>query len=66
MFFNRPPFDLASAQPPTFALCPEGGMVDDLRQDYKAMNTMIFGDPPPFDAIIEKIAQLQHTLNGVA
>ena len=41
-------------------------MVDDLRQDYKAMNTMIFGDPPPFDAIIEKIAELQQTLNGAA
>jgi hypothetical protein len=56
MFFNRPDFDLASAQPPTFALCPDGAMVDDLRQDYRAMSVMIFGEPPEFYAVIEAIA----------
>ena len=30
IFFNRPDFALGSAHPPTFALGPEGGMVDDL------------------------------------
>ncbi|MGB5077355.1 MAG: nucleotidyl transferase AbiEii/AbiGii toxin family protein, partial [Sphingorhabdus sp.] len=66
MFFNRPDFDLASAQAPTFALCPEGGMVDDLRQDYRAMSNMIFGEAPPFDAVIEEIAALEHELNARA
>ena len=66
MFFNRPPFDLASAHAPTFALCPEQGMIDDLRQDYRAMSAMIFGDPPPFDEVIEAIAELQNRLNGNA
>ena len=64
MFFNRPDFDLASAQAPTFALCPEGGMVDDLRQDYRAMSAMIFGEPPPFEAIIEEITVLEQALNS--
>jgi hypothetical protein len=64
MFFNRPDFDLASAQPPTFVLCPEKGMTDDLRQDYRAMATMIFGEPPEFEAIIENIADLERKLNG--
>ena len=64
MFFNRPDFDLASAQAPTFALCPEGGMVDDLRQDYRAMSAMIFGEPPSFEAIIEEITVLEQALNG--
>jgi hypothetical protein len=63
LFFNRPDFDLASAMPPTFALCPEGGMVDDLRQDYRAMSIMIFGDAPPFDAVVEAVAGLQNALN---
>lgn len=64
MFFNRPDFDLASAQPPTFALCPAGAMVDDLRQDYRAMSAMIFGEPPAFDAVIAAIAALEATLNA--
>jgi hypothetical protein len=64
MFFNRPDFDLASAQPPTFVLCPEDGMIDDLRQDYRAMATMIFGEPPEFDAIVESVAALERQLNA--
>jgi hypothetical protein len=64
MFFNRPDFDLASAQPPHFALCPNGAMVDDLRQDYRAMSAMIFGEPPGFDAVIEAIAALETQLNA--
>ncbi len=64
MFFNRPDFDLATARPPTFVLTPEGGMYDDLKRDYAAMTTMIFGDPPPFDAIVETIATVEHTINS--
>ncbi|MGD9810570.1 MAG: hypothetical protein AB7U35_04435 [Sphingobium sp.] len=66
MFFNRPDFDLASARAPTFALCPEGGMIDDLRQDYRAMSAMIFGEPPRFDEVVEAIAELQNSLNAAA
>lgn len=64
LFFNRPDFDLASARSPTFALCPEGGMIDDLRQDYRAMSVMIFGEPPAFETVIETIAELQKSLNA--
>ncbi|MDE2442324.1 MAG: nucleotidyl transferase AbiEii/AbiGii toxin family protein, partial [Betaproteobacteria bacterium] len=64
MFFDRPDFDLASAKAPTFALCPEGGMIDELRVDYRAMTPMIFGEAPAFDAVIEAIANLQQCLNG--
>jgi Nucleotidyl transferase AbiEii toxin, Type IV TA system len=66
IFFNRPDFDLGSAHRPTFALCPEGGMIDDLRQDYRAMGDMIFGEPPQFDAIISAIAVLEQSLNSDA
>ena len=65
MFFNRPDFDLASAAASTFALCPEGGMYDDLRRDYDAMRTMIFGPAPDFAAVIESVAELQSKLNAV-
>lgn len=66
VFFNRPDYDLKSAHPPTFALCPEGDMTGALRQDYRAMSAMIFGAPPPFDAIIEEIAALEQALNGAS
>ena len=48
MFFNRPDFDLASAAPGSFALSPHDEMIEQLRIDYRAMQGMIFGDPPDF------------------
>jgi len=63
MFFNRPPFDLASAVAPTFALMPEGNMYDDLRRDYAAMAGMIFGEPPGFETVMESISGLQTKVN---
>lgn len=66
LFFNRPDFDLASAQSPTYALLPEGTMIDGLRQDYGAMSTMIFGEPPDFDAVMKAIAELEETANARA
>ena len=64
IFFDRPPFDLASAVSPSFALLPEGKMLDDLRSDYAAMSGMIFGEAPDFDRVIEKIAMLEKQLNA--
>lgn len=64
VFFNRPDFDLASAVAPTFALCPEGTMYDNLRRDYAAMSTMIFGAPPHFDDVIASVAALETRLNS--
>jgi len=63
MFFNRKPFDLATATPPTFSILPISEMLDDLRRDYRAMSGMIFGEAPAFEAIIEDIAELQTVLN---
>lgn len=63
MFFNRPAFDLETAHPPTFTLTPEGDMHDELRRDYAAMSGMIFGDAPPFEAIIESVVDLEYAIN---
>lgn len=64
MFFNRPDFDLASAHPPTFVLTPEGEMYDDLRRDYSAMTAMIFGNPPPFEAVVETVVDIEQAINS--
>ena len=43
MFFDRPDFDLASAQSGSFAFIPVYGMIDALRRDYSSTSAMIFG-----------------------
>ncbi|MGY4501926.1 hypothetical protein ACVWYH_005883 [Bradyrhizobium sp. GM24.11] len=63
MFFNRPDFDLASAVPGSFALAPHDAMIAQLRADYRAMQGMIFGDPPDFEAVLDSISSLEVRLN---
>ena len=63
MFFNRPDFDLASAAPGSFALAPHDAMIEQLRVDYRAMQGMIFGDPPDFEAVLDSIGSLETRLN---
>lgn len=65
MFFNRAPFDLASAKPPTFALVPKDKkMREGLARDYGAMTGMIFGDPPDLEAILESVANVEQAINA--
>jgi hypothetical protein len=64
LFFNRSDYDLASAQPPTFALVPRDGMVEALARDYGAMSAMIFGPVPSFDDILGSVADLEGVLNA--
>ncbi len=65
MFFNRPDLDLATAAPGTFALLPHDDMLANVRTDYTAMTTMIFGDIPKFDEITESISTLENRINTV-
>ncbi|SFH92467.1 nucleotidyl transferase AbiEii/AbiGii toxin family protein [Methylobacterium brachiatum] len=64
MFFDRPDYDLASAQPGSFALAPVAGMTDALRRDYVNTAGMIFGEPPTFDAILDSMRQLEAAANN--
>jgi len=63
MFFNRPDYDLVSAVPGSFALAPHDAMIEQLRVDYRAMQGMIFGDPPSFEAVLDSIRALETLLN---
>ena len=47
-FFDRPDFDLSSAQVGTYAVMPTLNMIDALRRDYASTTAMIFGEPPAF------------------
>ena len=64
MFFNSRDLDLAHAAPGTFSLIPSEGMLADLRRDYAAMSGMIFGEIPPFEAVIASVESLEQTINS--
>ena len=64
MFFDRSDFDLASAQPGTFAIAPANGMIEALRRDYANTTAMIFGDPPSFEEIVASACQIVAAANG--
>jgi hypothetical protein len=64
MFFDRPDYDLASAQPGTYALTAHDAMTDALRGDYENTKAMIFGEPPSFEAILASIAKIEAALNS--
>lgn len=66
MFFNRPDFDLATAQAPTFAVAPSDAMYEALRGDYRQMATMLFGPTPAFEAVLEAVFDLERRLNNQA
>ena len=38
-------------------------MHDDLGRDYAPMIMMIFGDPPPFESIVETVAEVERAIN---
>ncbi len=54
-------YDLAV--PGTLSLLPAENRLGDLRTDYEAMSAMIFGDRPPFDALLSEIAHLEARIN---
>jgi hypothetical protein len=65
MFFNRPDFDLASAQPGTWAIEPSSEMLDRLRVDYAKTSPMIFGAAPAFEEIMASVKVLNDRMNEI-
>jgi predicted nucleotidyltransferase component of viral defense system len=65
MFFNRNHTGLDLAKRENFRLSPLSGMIGLLRKDYEAMQTMIFGDVPKFETILESVAHVQEQLNSI-
>lgn len=63
MFFDRPDYDLMSAEPGSFAIAPLAGMVDALRGDYAKTEAMIFGASPRFEDILASLGALDAAVN---
>ena len=64
MFFYRGNTGLDAAKRGSFRLRPTETMIDPLRKDYEAMATMIFGEVPSFEAVLDSIARAEERLNA--
>jgi Nucleotidyl transferase AbiEii toxin, Type IV TA system len=65
MFFHRNNTGLELAKRGNFCLSPVPAMIDPLRRDYEAMQTMVFGKVPEFETILESVARAQQQLNSI-
>jgi hypothetical protein len=63
MFFIDRTSISRALRPSSFALAPHDAMIEQLRVDYRAMQGMIFGDPPDFEAVLDSISALETRLN---
>jgi len=57
-------YDLA--QPGSFRLIPKQGHLIELKKDYRDMAMMVFGEAPPFAAILETLRALEADINRLA
>jgi hypothetical protein len=51
------------AKPGCLRLVPPASRQAELRDDYRKMREMIFGKPPPFEHIIEVLAEIERRIN---
>lgn len=63
LFFNRPDFDLASAQRGTWGIDPSAGMRERLQADYARTTAMIFGVAPTFEEIMGSMSKINEAVN---
>lgn len=64
MFFGSAWANYETATPPTLALAPRDHRVRELSADYRAMQTMFFGDPPSFDDVLNTLRAAEIEING--
>ncbi len=64
LFFAQAWANYETATPGTLRLVPPSERLNALRQDYDAMQTMIFGEPPRWDTILQKLRELEDRINS--
>ncbi len=62
-FYPRGWADYDAAKPGTLKLLPSKEIEKVLRQDYRDMRSMIYGDYPDFDVILETLKNLEDEIN---
>jgi nucleotidyltransferase AbiEii toxin of type IV toxin-antitoxin system len=64
-FYPRGWAEYDQAKPGTFKLIPPEHILKAMRDDYDAMQEMIFGRRPPFDEIITGLSELEAEINAL-
>ena len=64
-FFAQTWAHYETARPGTFRLLPEMARLDALHRDYRAMETMIFGEAPKWDDIVHELERLEVRINSL-
>lgn len=62
-FYPRGWADYEAARPGSLRLVPEGRIYTQVRSDYSAMRTMVFGAYPTFESIITTLQKLEEEIN---
>jgi hypothetical protein len=65
-FFNGNDLDLVDALSGRFSITPTEQMVHVLNRDYEAMKTMIFGEIPPLQEVLDSISRLEKEINDIS
>jgi hypothetical protein len=63
-FYLCPWANYAEAKPGSLKLSPPGHHVNELHKDYQAMQPMLFGTIPSFEAILMNLSTLEKEING--
>lgn len=66
MAFRRPWEKLEEALPGSVRLVPQAPVQTLLAQDFERMSGMMFGEPPTFTWVIDRLAELEATINQSA
>ena len=64
LFFFIADYDLEHAAPGSLKICPTEEMTTALQRDFKAMAGMVFGEMPPFESVLDALADLERRLNS--
>ena len=64
VFIGLRGFDYSTLLPQTLNIVPPADIMEKWRQDYKEMqNSMIYGDSPTYEHLIEKLRMLNDKIN---
>ena len=64
LFFRNAKASYETAEIGSLRLVPQNDALQDIRNDYKAMDEMFMGSSPSFDEIIKKLAALEARINA--
>jgi hypothetical protein len=63
LFFKKAWMKFHEAVPGSLHLVPQGKLLQNLQDDYQAMEGMMLGNAPPFEAIVEELENIETAIN---